>query len=262
MATAYHNGALASSSNGSILKGGKKSPASPSGWYGATTNALGASSWDEATRSKVASRLLVTLVVCGLLGSFLPVLVARPGGLASDSTALLSGDTPGQAAGSAHQHAATSTGAVGASERVSDGTQSLIGGPLKSCSTPAQSTQTGWTRDGSCAWDPSDSGYHEVCVKMDEKFLASSAEKDGNDLSSVVGHGEHWCICAWAWAGAVQRDPEGYEGLTLQCDESNEMLREVYQSYITRAESMSGPTGASYGPLKALEAVDKLCPAA
>ena len=43
---------------------------------------------------------------------------------------------------------------------------------------------------------------------MDEKFLASSAEKDGNDLSSVVGHGEHWCICAWAWAGAVQRDPE------------------------------------------------------
>jgi len=33
--------------------------------------------------------------------------------------------------------------------------------------------------------------------------------------------------------------------LTLQCDESNEMLREVYQSYITRAESMSGPTAGN-----------------
>jgi len=56
---------------------------------------------------------------------------------------------------------------------------------------------------------------------MDDEFLKSSAEHDGNDLSSVVSHGEHWCVCAWAWASAVERDPERFEGLTLQCEESN-----------------------------------------
>jgi uncharacterized protein (DUF2237 family) len=59
---------------------------------------------------------------------------------------------------------------------------------------------TGWTRSGSCEWDTSDSGYHEVCVTMSAQFLANSATHDDNDLSSVVGAGGHWCICAWAFA--------------------------------------------------------------
>jgi len=95
---------------------------------------------------------------------------------------------------------------------------------------------------------------------MDQQFLESSAEKDGNDLSSVVSHGEHWCVCAWAWASAVERDPVAYEGLTLQCEESNEMLREVYRAFIDAGKGLTAPSGVSYGPEKALEAVDKLCP--
>ena len=93
---------------------------------------------------------------------------------------------------------------------------------------------------------------------MDQQFLESSAENDGNDLSSVVSHGEHWC--AWAWASAVERDPVAYEGLTLQCEESNAMLREVYRAFIDAGKSLTAPSGLSYGPEKALEAVDKLCP--
>ena len=96
---------------------------------------------------------------------------------------------------------------------------------------------------------------------MDEEFLASSAAHDGNDLSSVVAHGERWCVCAWAWASAVERDPARTEGLRLECEESNAKLREVYQSYIDRGEGMTGPTGQAYGPTQALEAVNRLCPA-
>jgi uncharacterized protein (DUF2237 family) len=59
---------------------------------------------------------------------------------------------------------------------------------------------TGWTRSGSCNWDPSDSGYHEVCVTMSSRFLDNSARHDANDLTSVVSEGGHWCICAWAFA--------------------------------------------------------------
>jgi|TARA_B110000977_G_scaffold197318_3_gene279543 hypothetical protein len=95
---------------------------------------------------------------------------------------------------------------------------------------------------------------------MADEFLESSAENDGNDLSSVAGHGERWCVCAWAWASAVERDPDGLEGLQLQCEESNAKLREVYQAFIDKGESMSGPTGRTYGVEQALEAVDRLCP--
>jgi len=96
---------------------------------------------------------------------------------------------------------------------------------------------------------------------MDDEFLASSAAHDGNDLSGVVAHGERWCVCAWAWASAVERDPERTEGLRLECEESNAKLRAVYQSFIDRGEGMTGPTGVAYGPTRALEAVNKLCPA-
>ena len=90
---------------------------------------------------------------------------------------------------------------------------------------------------------------------MDSQFLANSATMDGNDLSSVVGHGEHWCVCAWAFASAVDRDPTSIEGLQLKCDESNSKLREVYQHYIDEGEGLTGPTGNSYGPTEALAAV-------
>lgn len=98
------------------------------------------------------------------------------------------------------------------------GDESLNGGPLKSCTQASDGSTTGWARKGSCNWDPSDSGYHEVCVTMSDEFLKKSAEHDANDLSSVVQAGGHWCICAWAWASAVQRDPEKFEGVCQQSD--------------------------------------------
>ena len=52
-------------------------------------------------------------------------------------------------------------------------------------------------------------------MEMTNKFLKSSAKHDGNDLSSVVQQGGHWCICAWAFASAVTRDPKNLHGLKL-----------------------------------------------
>ena len=104
------------------------------------------------------------------------------------------------------------------------GDEGLYGAPLKSCTQSTDGSTTGWTRSGSCNWSPDDSGYHEVCVTMSDEFLQKSAQHDANDLSSVVQAGGHWCICAWAWASAVQRDPSNYEGITLDCERTNAKL--------------------------------------
>merc|ERR1719163_792496 len=66
------------------------------------------------------------------------------------------------------------------------GDQSLHAKPLQSCTQSNDGSTTGWARTGSCNWDPSDSGYHEVCVTMSDEFLRQSARHDANDLSSVV----------------------------------------------------------------------------
>jgi len=141
------------------------------------------------------------------------------------------------------------------------GDENLFGSPLKSCTQSNDGSTTGWTRTGSCNWDPSDSGYHEVCVTMSDEFLKQSAKHDANDLSSVVQSGGHWCICAWAWAAAVKRDPSSFEGITLECDRTNNKLREVYNSHITEGSDLVSPSGAAYKAKAALDAVDKICPA-
>lgn len=141
-----------------------------------------------------------------------------------------------------------------------EGDKSLVGGPLQSCTQSSDGTTTGWTRSGSCVWDPMDSGYHQVCVTMSDTFLASSAQNDGNDLSSVVSSGGHWCICAWAWASAVQRDKENFQGISLECDRTNARLRKVYQMHIEQGHDLTSPSGASYKAQAALDALNKVCP--
>ena len=274
---------------------------------------VGDSTWEEeASKVKVAGRLLAIIAVFGTLGSLLPLFAV--GWVAKLGKSTLAKGEHGLSLVRGLQapesiQALAGLGTLAPLGAAVDGTRNLLGGPLKPCSGPEQDSATGWTRTGSCAWSPDDSGYHEVrarasprplaralptprfffntplraksadcltvvpfptfpcpfspgqvCVTMDQQFLESSAEKDGNDLSSVVSHGEHWCVCAWAWASAVERDPVAYEGLTLQCEESNEMLREVYQAFIDAGKGLTAPSGVSYGPEKALEAVDKLCP--
>ena len=269
---------------------------------------------EEASKVKVAGRLLAIIAVFGTLGSLLPLFAV--GWVAKLGKSTLAKGEHGLSLVRGLQapesiQALAGLGTLAPLGAAVDGTRNLLGGPLKPCSGPEQDSATGWTRTGSCAWSPDDSGYHEVrarasprplaralshaqiffstphtprkkcrlshrcplphfslgsfppgqvCVTMDQQFLESSAEKDGNDLSSVVSHGEHWCVCAWAWASAVERDPVAYEGLTLQCEESNEMLREVYRAFIDAGKGLTAPSGVSYGPEKALEAVDKLCP--
>merc|ERR1712193_557521 len=90
-------------------------------------------------------------------------------------------------------------------------------------------------------------------------FLQSSATYDSNDLSSVVQEGGHWCICAWAWASAVSRDPVNFEGIQLDCERTNARLRNVYELYISESRKMTSPSGAQYAVEQALESVNKIC---
>merc|ERR1712100_407113 len=130
---------------------------------------------------------------------------------------------------------------------------------LRPCTQSQDGTTTGWTRSGSCNWDPTDGGYHEVCVTMSDKFLKASAKHDGNDLSSVVHAGGHWCICAWAFASAVTRDPDHLEGIELACDRTNEKLRDVYQHFIDMGEKLQSPSGVQYEADVALKKVNEIC---
>lgn len=138
------------------------------------------------------------------------------------------------------------------------GLKNLLGDDLQSCTKSNDIRPTGWTRSGSCNWDPTDGGYHEVCVEMSREFLDDSVTYDHNDLSSVVTVGGHWCICAWAFASAVSRAPgeDQPEGITLDCEATNGQLRDVYTHFAT----LRSPSGATYRSRNALELVERLCP--
>jgi len=141
-----------------------------------------------------------------------------------------------------------------------EGDKNLFNENLQSCTQDGDGTTTGWTRTGSCLWDPSDAGYHQVCVAMSKTFLESSATYDANNLTSVVDAGGHWCICAWAWASAVSRDPENMEGIAIDCQRTNGRLRQVFQLHIMESRDLISPSGASYKAKAALDALDRKCP--
>eukprot|EP00444_Apocalathium_aciculiferum_P063558 CAMPEP_0183597144 /NCGR_PEP_ID=MMETSP0371-20130417/176389_1 /TAXON_ID=268820 /ORGANISM="Peridinium aciculiferum, Strain PAER-2" /LENGTH=198 /DNA_ID=CAMNT_0025809075 /DNA_START=14 /DNA_END=610 /DNA_ORIENTATION=- len=135
----------------------------------------------------------------------------------------------------------------------------VSGAPLLPCTQEGDAGTTGWTRTGSCEWDSSDKGYHQVCVTMSSTFLSSSAQADKNDLRSVVGPGGRWCICAWAWASAVSRDPDSFEGFSLDCDRTNGRLRNAYRSFMDSGRDLVAPSGARYPAEAALKAVEAVC---
>jgi uncharacterized protein (DUF2237 family) len=135
----------------------------------------------------------------------------------------------------------------------------LNGQNLQRCTQAEDRQATGWTGSGSCNWDAADTGYHEVCVTITEEFLQSSASNDGNDLSSVVQPGGHWCICAWAFASAVQRDANNMQGLQLDCSRTNAKLRDVYQHFIDEGEPLTSPSGIDYEASAALDYVNNNC---
>merc|ERR1711990_709929 len=95
---------------------------------------------------------------------------------------------------------------------------------------------------------------------MSKAFLESSATYDANDLTSVVNVGGHWCICAWAWASAVSRDPQNMEGIEIDCARTNGRLRQVFELHIVEGRNLVSPSGASYRAQAALDALDRKCP--
>lgn len=137
-----------------------------------------------------------------------------------------------------------------------NGETGLDGNTLKPCKSGSHSQElTGVDRSGYCHWDADDGGFHEVCVEMTDKFLVDSATVDKNDLSKVVQAGDDWCICAWAFASAVSRDPEKAEGLKLKCSSTNSKLRNVYQSHA----ELEGPAGNGYDSSAALKFINDRC---
>jgi len=84
--------------------------------------------------------------------------------------------------------------------------KNILGKPLTPCSTEGQKT-TGYYRNGYCSTDPTDTGTHVVCARMDDTFLAFTKSK-GNDLVTPQGSfpglvaGDKWCLCALRWKEA------------------------------------------------------------
>ena len=126
--------------------------------YGSTPGDAPSTSndWTDASRVRVAGRLLLTIAVSGILGSLLPFFaVGWANKLGSPSVSRTGASVSGL-------QSLQSMQAVSALGRApGEGDANLLGTPLKPCSSSEQMS-TGWTRSGSCAWSPDDAGYHEV----------------------------------------------------------------------------------------------------
>ena len=79
--------------------------------------------------------------------------------------------------------------------------------PLELCS---DMPLTGFYRDGCCTSSKQDSGEHQICSIVDEKFLQFSIKK-GNDLITPNNRfgfpglvpGNKWCLCTNRWLEAL-----------------------------------------------------------
>lgn len=84
----------------------------------------------------------------------------------------------------------------------------VLGGLLDAC---CFDPITGFYRDGHCHTGSDDHGSHTVCVRVNNSFLAFSAEV-GNDLSTPMPvynfpglkDGDQWCLCASRWLQAYK----------------------------------------------------------
>ena len=129
--------------------------------------------WTKQLCASTATRVLLAMALFGIIGTLLPVFAMRLGvrlpQVSSDRprrtrafTSVGLGDRHrgGVIKGKGGEKKASLSSVAGLGSY--GGETSLIGTPLKPCSGPDQAEATGWDRSGSCAWDPTDSGYHEV----------------------------------------------------------------------------------------------------
>ena len=126
--------------------------------YGSTPGEAPSTSndWTDASRVRVAGRLLLTIAVFGILGSLLPFFAV---GWANKLGTPSVSRTGASVSGLQSLQSMPAVSALG--QAPGEGDANLLGTPLKPCSSSDQGS-TGWTRSGSCAWSPDDSGYHEV----------------------------------------------------------------------------------------------------
>ena len=80
----------------------------------------------------------------------------------------------------------------------------LLDKPIEICSL---NPLTGYTRDGKCVNNESDSGTHVVCAHMTNEFLDFTKTR-GNNLTNQhngfpgLKSGDKWCLCALRWEEA------------------------------------------------------------
>ena len=130
--------------------------------------------WTKQLCASTATRVLLAMTLFGIIGTLLPVFAMR---LGVRLPLQVSSDRPRRtraftSVGLGDRHRGGVIKGKGGEKKASlsvaglgssyGGETSLIGTPLKPCSGPDQAEATGWDRSGSCAWDPTDSGYHEV----------------------------------------------------------------------------------------------------
>ncbi|MDQ3782734.1 MAG: DUF2237 domain-containing protein [Actinomycetota bacterium] len=86
----------------------------------------------------------------------------------------------------------------------------VLGETLQPCS---MDPVTGYYRTGCCENHGDDRGFHVVCCRVTEAFLAFSVSR-GNDLVTPMPQfgfaglvaGDQWCVCAARWAEALEAD--------------------------------------------------------
>jgi uncharacterized protein (DUF2237 family) len=111
--------------------------------------------WTKQLCASTATRVLLAMALFGIIGTLLQVSSDRPRRTRAFTSVGLGDRHRGGVIKGGEKKASLSVAGLGSY----GGETSLIGTPLKPCSGPGT---TGWDRSGSCAWDPTDSGYHEV----------------------------------------------------------------------------------------------------
>ena len=141
------------------------------------------SDWTDASRVRVAGRLLLTIAVFGILGSLLPFFAVGWANKLGTPSVSRTG-----ASVSALQSLQSMPAVSALGQAPGEGDANLLGTPLKPCSSSDQGS-TGWTRSGSCAWSPDDSGYHEVRTRHAARpERAPARDRDPHLASSSFQH--------------------------------------------------------------------------
>jgi hypothetical protein len=70
----------------------------------------------------------------------------------------------------------------------------------------------------------------------------------------------HGCLSAWEFAAVAERDAVFLEGLTLDCNATNHLLRDVLKNHVECGLPLANPQQSySYGASAALSALERLC---